>query len=285
MSTRPYDLLGYCFFQSMEANPALPMPTFAGQARIASSEYDSRKPGDFQAYKPDHGMFFMTLKGHGFIEAEGRVHQLSPGAGFLQTPGSPEVAIWFDPDSAEKWEIQNLFFRGEIAVRTMTTLIQEQGRFWNLPVDSSMAKRIDRFTRVRGTLALDGATALEILAELASALLRNRQAQGQPLAERAYQYMQTHCCRLIQVEDVASHFDVSREHLSRSLKKRYGISPLQLLNHLRIEEAKALLLTTRKTAAEISHVCGFHHPVTFNQVFRRLSGTTPNQWRRQRHHF
>ena len=51
------------------------------------------------------------------------------------------------------------------------------------------------------------------------------------------------------------------------------------LNTIRIDKSRILLSSDRLTIAEISGLVGFADQSYFNKVFRRLTGTTPKQYR------
>jgi len=59
------------------------------------------------------------------------------------------------------------------------------------------------------------------------------------------------------------------------------------VNHYRVEEAKQLLLEPAKEdhkIASIAYDAGFNSLSTFNDVFKKITGTTPSQFRKEEHH-
>ncbi|MBC8009306.1 MAG: helix-turn-helix domain-containing protein [Burkholderiales bacterium] len=71
----------------------------------------------------------------------------------------------------------------------------------------------------------------------------------------------------------------SPEHLARSCRRFYGVTPSELLNQARIERARHLLRTTDAKVITIAFECGFGNMAHFHRVFSRLTGRTPNQLR------
>jgi len=65
----------------------------------------------------------------------------------------------------------------------------------------------------------------------------------------------------------------------RSCRRATGQSPLQRQRRLRLEEARGLLRHSTLGIAEIARHLGYPRIHEFSREFRRLTGTTPRQWR------
>lgn len=62
------------------------------------------------------------------------------------------------------------------------------------------------------------------------------------------------------ISEIARDAGLSREHLARCFKQRYGESPSRMLRRLRLREAKALLAVDKSNAEAVAHACGFSDP-------------------------
>ena len=71
----------------------------------------------------------------------------------------------------------------------------------------------------------------------------------------------------------------SREHLCRSLKKYYNTSPSALINDLRLEYCRNLLLTSNLSATDICYECGFENISWFYKLFEKKYGMAPSKYR------
>lgn len=71
----------------------------------------------------------------------------------------------------------------------------------------------------------------------------------------------------------------SREHLSRSFKKYYGLTVTEYVNGLRINYASNLLLNTNISIIDICFDCGFQSLSYFYRIFRQKNGITPSDFR------
>lgn len=70
-----------------------------------------------------------------------------------------------------------------------------------------------------------------------------------------------------------------REHVSRQLKKNYGVSPVDFIAGLRIEYAARLLSDTSMQLHEIAAECGFENLNYFFTAFKKQYATTPRKYR------
>ena len=68
----------------------------------------------------------------------------------------------------------------------------------------------------------------------------------------------------------------------RFFKKYIGMSCIQYINNLRLDNASKLLTTTNKTIMEISLDVGFDNLSYFNKLFKRKYNMTPKAFRLER---
>ena len=84
----------------------------------------------------------------------------------------------------------------------------------------------------------------------------------------------------IDLQAIASSLCMTRTHLNRKIKSITGKSCSTIISEMRIERAKRLLRDERgKSVAEISILCGIEDTSYFISIFKRITGTTPKQWR------
>lgn len=68
--------------------------------------------------------------------------------------------------------------------------------------------------------------------------------------------------------------------LRHRFRRAWGITPGRMLQRLRLERAKHLLLETGQSIAEVATACGYARQHEFARAFRRGVGCTPSAWRR-----
>ncbi len=93
-------------------------------------------------------------------------------------------------------------------------------------------------------------------------------------------YMKTNFGYKITLEDLAEHFHLSREHISRYFKKYTGKTVSRFLLEVRIERAKSKLGTTLIPVSDIAEYCGYSSMSNFQKSFKKVTGQTPSEYRR-----
>lgn len=79
--------------------------------------------------------------------------------------------------------------------------------------------------------------------------------------------------------EVADHFGITPNHVSRLFQEHTGGSFTHALSHLRMSYACELLATTELRVKEVSGRCGFEDANYFCRIFKRKYGRTPLEYR------
>lgn len=98
------------------------------------------------------------------------------------------------------------------------------------------------------------------------------------------QWLEEHFAEKFRIEDVARQHGMSIRNFMRRFQSATGDKPLHYLQRLRIETAKGLLSSTRKSIKTISYEVGYDDASFFARLFRQHAGLSPNQYRRQFQH-
>ncbi|UUY10522.1 GlxA family transcriptional regulator [Pseudomonas sp. J452] len=95
------------------------------------------------------------------------------------------------------------------------------------------------------------------------------------------QWLEEHFAEKFRIEDVAREHGMSIRNFMRRFQAATGDKPLHYLQRLRIETAKSLLSSTRKSIKTISYEVGYDDASFFARLFRQHAELSPNQYRRQ----
>jgi transcriptional regulator GlxA family with amidase domain len=94
-------------------------------------------------------------------------------------------------------------------------------------------------------------------------------------------FMATNCLHPIKLKDLETVAGLSRRGFQKAFRKHAGLSPGQVLRHLRIEHAKRLLVESDMKLDAIAIRCGYRKANTFCIAFRQVMGMPPKQFQRQ----
>lgn len=83
------------------------------------------------------------------------------------------------------------------------------------------------------------------------------------------------------VETVVKRSGLTERSFNRRFRKATGLTPINYVQHLRIDAAKHQLETAQTPVDEISVGVGYEDPSFFRRVFKRITGLTPSAYRRK----
>lgn len=97
-------------------------------------------------------------------------------------------------------------------------------------------------------------------------------------------YLADHYPENLSLSSLSQTFHFTTVHLSRIIKKDTGYLFVDILQAIRLMEATRLLVSSNRKVNEICDQTGFHDQRYFSQVFKRVMGTSPLEYRRMTKH-
>ena len=79
----------------------------------------------------------------------------------------------------------------------------------------------------------------------------------------------------LKMDDLGEEMGLSRVQLYRKVKAITGVSPVELLRQVRLQQGYVLLTTTNKTVADIALEVGYNNPGYFSKCFKEQYGKLP----------
>lgn len=108
---------------------------------------------------------------------------------------------------------------------------------------------------------------------------RQEKAHRETIAQ-AKRYMAQHFAKQLTLEEVARQVHLSPYYFSRLFKEREGLTFIEYLTNLRLEEAKRLLLKTEDKIEAIARRVGYGEANYFSRLFKRKVGMSPSEYRK-----
>lgn len=85
----------------------------------------------------------------------------------------------------------------------------------------------------------------------------------------------------ISMHEIAEHLGYEYHYFSALFNRTYGMTFTSFINTYRFNKACMLLSGHEKNITKICDECGFTSIRNFNRVFKKMSGTTPSEYRRK----
>ena len=100
--------------------------------------------------------------------------------------------------------------------------------------------------------------------------------------EDVLHYIQNHLDQNFNINDVCAHISKSRRWLEYAFHRHLHQTPRQFISEQRVKRVKALLLDPQKhKLGAIASMSGFVGSNQMNQVFKKVEGCTPREYRNQ----
>ena len=103
---------------------------------------------------------------------------------------------------------------------------------------------------------------------------------GDAVIMHCQQWIAKHYDRQDIIAELVRESGLPKRSFDRRFRAATGYSPLSYVQTLRVEEAKQLLETSTVAVEQIGHEVGYEDAASFRRLFRKLTGMTPGEYRR-----
>jgi transcriptional regulator GlxA family with amidase domain len=110
-------------------------------------------------------------------------------------------------------------------------------------------------------------------------IFTGQKMHGDEMVKKAQAYIESKLEEKISMEYLSSRFAVGRRNFDRRFIKATGNTPVEYSQRVKIESAKKSFETTRKTITEVMYDVGYADVKAFREVFRKITGMSPLEYR------
>lgn len=110
-------------------------------------------------------------------------------------------------------------------------------------------------------------------------LFKNIDNTDTDVVDKSISFLQDNIGNRIGLKEIADNSNLSVSHFSKLFRNRTGYSPIEYLNHLKIQKACYQLQFTEKRVSIISFELGFDDQYYFSRLFKEHMGVSPVHYR------
>ena len=101
------------------------------------------------------------------------------------------------------------------------------------------------------------------------------------VVEQVSKYVEDHMNQPLSIADIATHFFLNPDYLSRMFKNETGLPLKEYIISRKMESARTLLRTTQLPVNVIASKLGYDNYSYFSQVYRKMMGISPKDERKE----
>ena len=236
-----------------------------------------------------HHSFWLIVSGRGHFTINGTRYPAEPGKLFFFHPGMEVIRETDDEQPLEYYFLRFHYMAAYEEKEQWRTGPMEQYPFpffgmysvHNVPQLIGLLEHLAVLWKRRGHM--NAMRRKILLHEFFLTLLTDIRAQkiaGDTTAaiELTQDYMINHYRESLTLEQLAQMAGLSVSHYSRLFKKVIGYSPIDYLNHLRMDRAKELLVLSDYRLKSIAGSVGYTDEFYFSRIFKKIVGVSPRQY-------
>ncbi|MDN3582917.1 GlxA family transcriptional regulator [Mucilaginibacter flavus] len=110
-------------------------------------------------------------------------------------------------------------------------------------------------------------------------IFKGQRMHNDDLVKKAQDYIESRLDEKIATEHLAASLAIGRRNFDRRFIKATGNTPTEYAQRVKIEAAKRSFESSRKSISEVMYEVGYADQKAFREVFRRVTGLSPLEYR------
>ena len=221
-----------------------------------------------------------VISGSGVIICDNETYTVKSGDTFLLKEGSNQI-YYSNPDN--KFERIWINFKGELARSLLSLYKIDDVTVFSNTDSEKLIENIQNACKnnMHDEISYKNESAQEFL-KLVQFLSKNKKTAidnvNSPI-EKVRLFIDTNIMKNIKLEDIANEFYFSKEHIIRTFKQTYSITPHQYIMQSKIRIAMIMLRHSKMSIEEISKQLSFTDAHHFSVLFFKHTGFRPSVYR------
>lgn len=233
----------------------------------------------------DRYILHFVFEGEGVLHLDQKEFKVKKGEFFLLPPNT---LVHYQADKKNPWHYSWVQFHGFKA----TEILREMGLSRKNPIYTAKEKENEFLEKWKDVIANHSKEYLcigsmyhlfDCMIDHAEKKEKTSQVSEPALiyVRSAVDYINLKFCETISVSIIAEHCGVDRSYLSKIFKHATGLTLQEYLIQFRVKKAMQLLKESDLSVQHVSYSVGYNDPFTFSKVFKKQTGVSPSEWRKE----
>jgi len=235
------------------------------------------------AGRVDYQIIYL-VKGKGYYDFGNGPEEVSEGNIIVYQPGQKQFYEYFARDSTELYWIH---FTGSKSDEIMQKLNLTDRYVYYAGIRGDCIDLWKKITcEIQGKQVyferISGIYLEELLLIFARKFMTDRPNHQNNLCDNirsVITYMYENYNRKITVSELAGRCNLSMYRFIHKFKEATGLTPIEFLTKIRMDEAKYLLSNSQLNISEIASIVGYDDPLYFSRVFKKATGLSPRYYK------
>lgn len=252
--------------------------TAVGHHKALPTHYMPR-PAGFRDF-----IFIYCADGRGWLEMDGHSWTVDKHCGFLIPRHVPHI---YGADPENPWTAYWVHFQGTQAEEFADTLCYSQKppircftQFQEIVACMEQLCHYMNELHTYTSMLAGGGVLSHLLAVVnmqSSAQQHHLPTQEESL-HKTVEFMHLNIDQHLTIKELAAIAGMSIGYYGTLFRERYGSTPIDYFNQLKIQSACELLTSNKMTVNEVSEQLGFSRPTYFSRLFKKTEGVSPRDY-------
>ena len=233
----------------------------------------------------DEFLIKYCISGSGWFETENKQYKV--GAGDILV-SRKDVIHRYGADEADPWSVYWTYFCGKSArfyydwvFELRNSPVASIGYSWTAErCFQEMYSAMEKGYAPRNLLFASNSLKY-LLSFLISGENQGALKEHEWKLEALVKYMMDNLGSHLTLDDLAEKYGKSKDHFIRSFYKKYGYTPIDYYNRMKIQKSCELLVTSNLSILRISEELGFSDAYYFSRLFRDKMDISPREYRKK----
>lgn len=264
--------------------------TVGSQVISPDEVYPTKEHPPGYMFDPERGRILQEyqllyiVKGKGVFSNSSGCYEVSKGTLILLRPG-----VWhsYKPSITAGWTEYFIGFSGEMADKAIAEIFSREEQLFAVGLNREL---VDLYQRAIEVASSDRPASQQLLCGIVMHMLgslnyivRNNTMSADrmdQIIEQAKAIMQEKAAQNLDLDALAEQLNISYSWFRKVFRDYTGHPPAKYFMLVKLRRAQYLLINTQESIKEIAFSLGFKSTEHFYTTFKRVTGYTPNVYRR-----